>query len=166
MQQRKKPIVTFSLILGGVLLVTACQKTNEPSLSADVSEQTRTAEGMSTASQDRVSQNNLSENEVKNNPNIIKTNYQCDQGKMVVAIYNNSNINSPRVTLTIDGRRFEMYNVIASSGTLYATEQGINAGQGMRWHVHGLEAILQTMTLDHTADPAKETMLMRCQEPL
>ena len=59
-----------------------------------------------------------------------------------------------------------MYNVIASSGTLYATEQGINAGQGMRWHVHGLEAILQTMTLDHTADPAKETMLMRCQEPL
>ncbi|MDR9778778.1 MliC family protein, partial [Rhizobium hidalgonense] len=100
------------------MLVTACQKTNESSSSADVSEQTRTAEGMSTASQDRVSQNNLSENEVKNNPNIIKTNYQCDQGKMVVAIYNNSNINSPRVTLTIDGRRFEMYNVIASSGTL------------------------------------------------
>ena len=160
MQQRKKLVASLSLALGCLLSLTACQQKNEQSAKAHTSQQDVAAEGSNMTS------NTNSQDEFKNNQNIIKTNYQCDNGKMVIAIYNNTNINSPRATLNIDGRVYEMYNVAAPSGTLYATEQGINAGQGMRWHVHGLEAILQTMTLDHTPDPAHETMLMRCQQPL
>lgn len=160
MQQRKKLVVSLSLAVGCLLSLTACQQKNEQSSQADDSQQSVTATSADVRS------NTNAQGNFKHNPNIINTNYQCDDGKMVIATYNNTNINSPRATLSIDGRTYEMYNVIAPSGTLYATEQGVNIGQGMRWHVHGLEAILQTMTLDDTADPANETMLMRCQEPL
>ncbi len=160
MQQRKKLVASLSLALGCLLSLTACQQKNEQASKADASSKNIVAEGSNVAS------GTNSQDKFKNNPNIIKTSYQCDNGKIVIAVYNNSNINSPRATLSIDGRAYEMYNVAAPSGTLYATEQGINAGQGMRWHVHGLEAILQTMTLDHTADSTHETMLMRCQQPL
>ncbi len=95
--------------------------------------------------------------------------YQCDQQKTIQAIYTtypSSQAKPPHLTLNIDGQSYEMYSVPAQVGSLYATEQGINPEQGMRWHVQGLEARLVSMTLDHTAKPENEKLLLRCQEPL
>ena len=156
MQHRKNQAAGILLVLVSVLGLNACQQKDAATADSETAHNASLSSDMKTEATQKTSQN----------PHIIKTMYQCDQAKVIEALYDNSNVNSPKVTLIIDGRQFPMYNVIAPSGTLYATEQGINAGQGMRWHVHGLEGILQAMVLDHTADPASAALLMRCQEPI
>ena len=151
MQYRKKLYLSLAISFLSIITVAGCQQKTDELTSSEVSTKT--------GSQSKPSAG-------VNNPNITKTTYQCDQGKVIYATYDSSNINSPKASLIIDGRQYELYNVIAASGALYATEQGINPGQGMRWHTKGLEATLETMTLDHTADPSQETLLMRCQEPI
>lgn len=95
--------------------------------------------------------------------------YQCDQQKNIQAVYTTyppDQAKLPHATLYLDGQQYEMYGVPANIGSLYATEQGINPEQGMRWHVQGLEARLVSMTLDDSARPEDEKLLLRCQEPL
>lgn len=97
----------------------------------------------------------------------VITPYQCDAQQVVQAIYSEPATGQPSsVILNIHGQRYPLYRVHSQAGELYATEQGINPGQGMRWHVQGLEARLVTMTLDHTVNPAQEQLLMRCQQPV
>ena len=96
----------------------------------------------------------------------IQVTYQCDDQNRIQATYSAINSNSSNVTLHINGQQYQLYRVPSQVGKLYATEQGINPGQGMRWHVQGLEARLVTMTLDHTATVDKEQLLMRCQQPV
>ncbi|RYY78304.1 MAG: hypothetical protein EOO69_11320 [Moraxellaceae bacterium] len=96
----------------------------------------------------------------------ISVTYQCDDQKSVQAIYSAINVKPSTVSLIINGQQYQLYRVSSQIGKLYATEQGINAGQGMRWHMQGLEARLIGMTLDHTATPDKEQLLMRCQQPV
>lgn len=96
----------------------------------------------------------------------INVTYQCDDQKSVQATYSAINVKPSTVSLMINGQHYQLYRVPSQVGKLYATEQGINAGQGMRWHVQGLEARLVSMTLDHTATLDKEQLLMRCQQPV
>lgn len=96
----------------------------------------------------------------------IQVTYQCDDQNPIQATYSAINSNPSNVTLYINGQQYQLYRVPSQVGKLYATEQGINPGQGMRWHVQGLEARLVTMTLDHTATADKEQLLMRCQQPV
>ena len=97
---------------------------------------------------------------------LIQVTYQCDDQNPIQATYSAINSNPSNVTLHINGQQYQLYRVPSQVGKLYATEQGINPGQGMRWHVQGLEARLVTMTLDHTATADKEQLLMRCQQPV
>lgn len=102
----------------------------------------------------------------KLSPVPVLTRYQCDNQQTIQASYSDSKTQPSTVTLHINGQRYQLYSVPSQAGSLYATERGINPEQGMRWHVQGLEARLVSMTLDHTATPDQEQLLMRCQQPV
>ncbi|XID74261.1 MliC family protein [Alkanindiges sp. WGS2144] len=93
-------------------------------------------------------------------------NYQCDHQQVIQATYIEEPEAAPKAQLTIDGKTYELYSVPASIGELYATEQGVNPQEGMRWHIQGLEARLTNMILDHTAEPGQGKLIMRCQQPV
>lgn len=98
------------------------------------------------------------------NPNMIRANYDCDNAKTVVAVYDNNNPKQSKVTLTIDGKEYYLTQAISGSGARYTTEQGINPDQGLDWHTKGPEAVASTITLDHTAKPEDEKTLFSCKE--
>lgn len=81
----------------------------------------------------------------------VSSSYQCDNQQTIQAIYSDTSIEPLSVILNINGQRYTLYSVPSQAGNLYATEQGINPGQAMRWHVQGLEARLVGMTPDYTA---------------
>ena len=97
--------------------------------------------------------------------------YQCDHQQMLEATYSGLNTRTSSVTLPINGQHYQLQRVHSQAGDLYATAQGVNPGQGMRWHVQGLEARLVTMQPEaplpgQTAIVAKEQLLLRCQQPV
>ena len=158
MQQSKNLYLSLAISLVSIFIVSGCQQKTEKSAQYELTQDSNTSVTNSADAPNTSAQ--------RKNINIINTTYHCDEGKVIYATYDNNNINSPKASLMIDGRQFEMYSVIAASGALYATEQGINPEQGMRWHTKGLEATLETMTLDDSADPSMEKLLLRCQEPI
>lgn len=91
-------------------------------------------------------------------------NYTCTPSQNIVATYDNSNPATPKAVLIIDGVRYELYAVVSASGARYATEQGIQPEQGMQWHTKGNNAMLTSMSLDHTARPEDEKTMFECTE--
>lgn len=95
---------------------------------------------------------------------IVNTTYSCDQGKTVTAEYDNTQAAQSKVALTIDGKTYQLNQAVAASGARYTTEQGLTANQGLSWHTKGPVAIASTITLDHTAKPEDEKVLLNCTE--
>lgn len=159
MNQGKK-LLPILLIGGGIIIgLVTCQRQ---------SSQQQQAKAQLEVSQSPQAEKQKSE--VASKPKLavdrIRINYQCEQNKTVQALYENIKPAVPKVMLTIDGKPYQLYNIPSQVGSLYATEQGINPGQGMRWHIQGLEARLVSLSVDQNAPTAKEQLLMRCQEPV
>jgi len=87
--------------------------------------------------------------------------YTCADGRSIEAQYDNSNPERPSANLLIDGRRFELYSVVAASGARYATESGFKPDHGLQWWTKGEEATLSEMVMDHTAGGPTE--LTKCR---
>lgn len=94
----------------------------------------------------------------------MSTTYTCDQGKTVIASYDNTQPDQPKATLSIDGKTYQLHQAVSASGARYTTEQGLNPDQGLSWHTKGKDAIASTITLDHTAKPEDEKVLLSCTE--
>ncbi len=144
------PVAVLSVALFG------CQKQGDKSAPA-----TQTAEQAASIQNKPVDQLTR---DASQNPNMIRANYACDNGKTIVAIYDNNNPKQSRVTLTIDGKEYYLTQAISGSGARYTTEQGLNPEQGLDWHTKGPEAVASTITLDHTAKPEDEKNLFSCKE--
>lgn len=144
------PVSVLSIALLG------CQKPSDISAPAR-----QTAEQVAALQNKPVEQVNR---DTSQNPNMIRANYDCDDGKSVTAIYDNNNPKQSKVTLSIDGKEYYLSQAISGSGARYTTEQGLNPEQGLDWHTKGPEAIASTMTLDHTAKPEDEKTLFSCKE--
>jgi membrane-bound inhibitor of C-type lysozyme len=93
---------------------------------------------------------------------VINSTYTCDNGKIIAAVYDNRQADQSKVTLTIDGKTYQLTQAVAASGARYTTEQGINPEQGLSWHTKGADAVASTITLDHTAKPEDEKTLFSC----
>jgi membrane-bound inhibitor of C-type lysozyme len=87
--------------------------------------------------------------------------YTCADGRRIEARYDNSNAERASATLLIDGRRFEMYSVVAASGARYATESGFKPDHGLQWWTKGETATLSEMVMDHTAGGPRELTTCR-----
>ena len=97
------------------------------------------------------------------NSAVMSHDYQCTPTQLIGATYDNTDPQKPSVSLTINGKTYPMYSIVTASGAGYATEQGINDGQGMKWLTKGEGALLVTMTLDDTTKPEDEKTLFDCQ---
>lgn len=144
------PVILLSVALLG------CQKQDDKSAPA-----TQTAEQAAAMQNKPVDQVTR---DASQNPNMIRANYACDNGKTIVAIYDNNNPKQSRLTLSIDGKEYYLTQAISGSGARYTTEQGLNPEQGLEWHSKGAEAVASTITLDHTAKPEDEKILFSCKE--
>lgn len=76
--------------------------------------------------------------------------YTCADGRRIEARYDNRVPGSPSLSLTVDGRRFEMFAVVAASGARYSTESGLRPDHGLQWWTKGREATLSEILMDHT----------------
>lgn len=158
MNQGKK-LLPVLLIAGGIIIgLVTCQRQS--------SQQQAKAQLEVSQSPQAEKQKSEGASKPKLTADRIHINYQCEQNKTVQALYENIKPAVPKVMLTIDGKPYQLYNIPSQVGSLYATEQGINPGQGMRWHIQGLEARLVSLSVDQNASTAKEQLLMRCQEPV
>jgi membrane-bound inhibitor of C-type lysozyme len=83
-----------------------------------------------------------------------QTRYVCDNGKIVMARYNNAGKESS-AQLSIDGKSYGLYQVISASGSKYATEQGPKPDHLFVWWTKGKEATWYESALDHTANDEK-----------
>lgn len=102
---------------------------------------------------------------------VTTTHYQCDQYKVIEVMHADNNPDSAKITLSLDGQRYELYSVPSQAGSVYVSRNGVQSGEGMRWHVQGLEARLFKMSPALTVKPdnakdTKEQPLLRCQEPV
>lgn len=87
---------------------------------------------------------------------IVEVAYTCADGRRIEARYDNTRPGQSGARLQLDGRSFELYNVVAASGARYATESGLRDGYGLQWWTKGDEATLSEMLMDHTAPGAVE----------
>lgn len=94
---------------------------------------------------------------------VMSHEYQCTPTQLIGVTYDNTDPQKPSVSLTINGKTYPMYSIVTASGAGYATEQGIQDGQGMKWLSKGDTALLVSMTMDHTAKPEDEKTLFECQ---
>ena len=148
-----KAVVPVSLL---AVALSACQKPADKSApAAQTTEQAAAIQGQPT---EQVSA------ETAQNPNMIRASYDCDNGKTVLAVYDNNNPQQSKVTLTVEGKEYHLTQAVSGSGARYTTEQGLSPEQGLDWHTKGPEAIASTITLDHTAKPEDEKTLFSCKE--
>ncbi|HQW64363.1 MAG TPA: MliC family protein [Pseudomonadota bacterium] len=82
---------------------------------------------------------------------IVEVAYTCADGRRIEARYDNTRPGQSGARLQLDGRSFELYNVVAASGARYATESGLRPDHGLQWWTKGDEATLSEMLMDHTA---------------
>jgi|APFre7841882724_1041349.scaffolds.fasta_scaffold01550_8 membrane-bound inhibitor of C-type lysozyme len=82
---------------------------------------------------------------------ITEVAYTCADGRRIVARYDNTRPGESGARILIDGRSFEMFNVVAASGARYSTETGLRSGHGLQWWTRGDQATLSEMAMDHTA---------------
>lgn len=82
---------------------------------------------------------------------IVEVAYTCADGRRIEARYDNTRPGQSGARLQVDGRSFELYNVVAASGARYATESGLRPDHGLQWWTKGDEATLSEMLMDHAA---------------
>lgn len=94
----------------------------------------------------------------------IQKTYQCDNGKLVKAIYDNSDVNQSKVSLLIGGKSYQLTQIIAASGARYITAQGLVSGQGLEWHSKGASAIASSVALSNSSSADQQAVLFSCSE--
>ncbi len=90
--------------------------------------------------------------------------YNCDNGKTVLAAYDNSDPNMSKVTLTIDGANYQLTQAISGSGARYTSENGPTPDQLLTWWSKGEEATWSESPLDDSATPADEKIIATCKQ--
>lgn len=94
----------------------------------------------------------------------VSIHYQCDNQPAIQAVYSDASASPSSVALNINGQRYQLHSVPSQAGKLYVTQQGIKPGQGLRWHVQGLEARLGSMPADDiTPSQAMQSQLGQSQ---
>lgn len=67
--------------------------------------------------------------------------YDCLPAQRLTASYDNSGA-TPKATLTLDGKTYELTSVQAADGAKYATDQGRSAGKTLVWWTKGPDGTL------------------------
>lgn len=91
--------------------------------------------------------------------------YQCDNHFVVNAVYDNQDITTSKVTLTISGVKYHLSQVVSGSGVRYRTLHGLTLAHGLIWHSKGHEAIASTFIVDGQLKEKEdsERVLFSCQ---
>ena len=90
--------------------------------------------------------------------------YSCDNGKTVLAAYDNSDPNMSKVTLTIDGANYQLTQAISGSGARYTSENGPTPDQLLTWWTKGEEATWSESPLDDSVTPEDEKIIATCKQ--
>jgi membrane-bound inhibitor of C-type lysozyme len=154
MQTTKAHMMTFLAVLIGL---TACSDVNNEQREVD---QNQASNNAVTQTVDSVKAA-LESGNGQSAGNIVT--YSCDNGKSLQAEYINSQT-SRSARLTYDGKSFDMYSTRAASGAKYATEQGLNAEDGLIWWSQRDEGMLMTMILDHSVNAEDYPIVTKCTE--
>lgn len=85
--------------------------------------------------------------------------YDCLPAQRLSASYDNSGA-TPKATLTLDGKTYELASVQAADGAKYATDQGRSSGKTLVWWTKGQDGTLYEGKVGGTADD--ETKLAEC----
>lgn len=135
------------------LIVSACGQPDQRPLAVSVAEEIEVNDPVEDVVPVAVTQSNT-------------VHYACTPNQDITVTYSTQDATQPKANLVINNVSYDMYAVVAASGARYATEQGIEPEQGMQWHTKGESGILISMTLDHTADPEDERILLSCTEKM
>lgn len=89
--------------------------------------------------------------------------YSCDNGKTVLAAYDNTDPNMSKVTLTIDGANYQLTQAVSGSGARYTGETGPTPDHLLTWWTKGEEATWSESPLDDSVKPEDEKIIATCK---
>ena len=85
--------------------------------------------------------------------------YDCLPAQRLTASYDNSGT-TPKATLTLDGKIYELFQVTSASGAKYATDEGRTPGKTLVWFTKEDDGTLYEGTVGGAE--ADETKLAEC----
>ncbi len=94
-------------------------------------------------------------------PTVIAASYDCKPAMKVDVVYDNSDPETSRAKVTIDGKTYDMTIARSASGARYATDAGRSPGKTLVWWNKGNDGTLLEGKAG-AADATEETIVASC----